>query len=701
MHGQKPDSSNDALSESLNAKCEKVTSEELAAQNKVNLDVVFQSKNGNTANGETEDCNKSACKEKKDLPKMLRNAYSLRSLDSSRILRSASKAVDSKSPKSARKLENLVRSTRKSGKKKGNKSGKDELYGIRARIGYLMKRMNYEQSLIDAYSSEGWKGLSLEKIRPEKELDRAKSEISRCKLKIRGTFQHLHTLQSEGRLHESLFDPDGICSENIFCGKCGSKDASNDNDIVLCDGNCERGFHQRCLNPPLLSEESEEWLCPQCNCKVDCINLLNESQGTNLSIEDSWERIFPEAAAFANGSRQSDYVNLPSDDSEDDDYDPGVPGFDIDKEEEDEEESSYEESDSSSSEVSATSGHNVNEAISKLSTDDSEDDDFDPDAPDPDTEIYKDKSDSDESDFTSDSDEFCAELVKSCANEASASSLPSSDLLADTNGHNIEHKDMSIVNPEIHCSLVEQGKQESCLRSSRKRYSERLDYGKLYAYGKASSGSSDDEEWNDMNTAKKMKKIDKKEVDEVLNCSSARTPQKLQLISAISASEKGYGHLVRHASHVSSSTVQRSQVPSKELFEAFQENHYPTREKKESLAQELGMTFQQVTRWFENARRRWRVSPDELLNTNRSDSHKLEPIYTSSQKTGLDVIQSSRSSASHLKPNNALVQESSTGATRRKDGASAEKGKEVIVNKEMNDRQKAIAKELRRIRKSR
>ncbi|KAK8952713.1 hypothetical protein KSP40_PGU015522 [Platanthera guangdongensis] len=31
----------------------------------------------------------------------------------------------------------------------------------------------------------------------------------------------------------------------------------------------------------------------------------------------------------------------------------------------------------------------------------------------------------------------------------------------------------------------------------------------------------------------------------------------------------------------------------KKLYDAFQENQYPTKEKKECLAQELGMTFQQ------------------------------------------------------------------------------------------------------------
>lgn len=42
----------------------------------------------------------------------------------------------------------------------------------------------------------------------------------------------------------------------IFCAKCQSKELSTNNDIILCDGVCDRGFHQLCLDPPLLTEDS-------------------------------------------------------------------------------------------------------------------------------------------------------------------------------------------------------------------------------------------------------------------------------------------------------------------------------------------------------------------------------------------------------------------------------------------------------------
>jgi hypothetical protein len=108
----------------------------------------------------------------------------------------------------------------------------------------------------------------------------------------------------------------------IFCAICASKNVTLNNDIILCDGVCDRGFHQNCLDPPLRTEDSniqflyflifivnivcastheehsfvvpegdEGWLCPACDCKIDCIDVINELQGSDLSINDSWEVI--------------------------------------------------------------------------------------------------------------------------------------------------------------------------------------------------------------------------------------------------------------------------------------------------------------------------------------------------------------------------------------------------------------------------
>ena len=55
-----------------------------------------------------------------------------------------------------------------------------------------------------------------------------------------------------------------------------------ENDIILCDGNCRRAYHEKCLEPPLDAAglpEDEGWLCPACDAKVThaSTSLLSKS----------------------------------------------------------------------------------------------------------------------------------------------------------------------------------------------------------------------------------------------------------------------------------------------------------------------------------------------------------------------------------------------------------------------------------------
>lgn len=57
---------------------------------------------------------------------------------------------------------------------------------------------------------------SAERVKPEKELQRASSEILRRKLEVRDLFQRLDTICAEGKLQDSLFDSEGqIDSEDV------------------------------------------------------------------------------------------------------------------------------------------------------------------------------------------------------------------------------------------------------------------------------------------------------------------------------------------------------------------------------------------------------------------------------------------------------------------------------------------------------
>jgi hypothetical protein len=60
-------------------------------------------------------------------------------------------------------------------------------------------------------------------------------------------------------LHPELLLP----TQEAVCGKCGSKEATRANEMLLCDY-CDEGWHLSCLQPPLSAIPDGDWLCPRC-----------------------------------------------------------------------------------------------------------------------------------------------------------------------------------------------------------------------------------------------------------------------------------------------------------------------------------------------------------------------------------------------------------------------------------------------------
>lgn len=554
--------------------------------------------------------------------------YVLRSLSSSvRVLRSR----ENKSPKDLPKTEGhsteisaeQSKRRRKKHKKKTNVV-QDELSRTRKHIKYLLLRIGFQQNMIDAYSNEGWKGQSQEKIRPEKELQKAASKIVQCKLAIREAFHRLDSLCLEGSLPESDFDSEGqINSEDIFCAKCGSKDLVLDNDIILCDGVCDRGFHQKCLEPPLetanIPPEGEGWLCPECDCKVDCFDLVNDHFGTAFEIGDSWEKVFAEAVVSADGDENPfDLEGMPSDDSEDDDYDPESP--------EKPDSNQQEKGSSSEEDDSASDAENSN----KSSSDD------------------EGSESNDSSDVSSeDSQEHFHEYLTDSGKKKSKMARGKKCL---------ESSELPVIS-----DLDESGNIMSSV--SGRRHRQDIDYKKLHdeMFGLATSDqdsmSEDDEEWGprkrprkgkqfdveqDVSTVSKLTQLNKESVmkkkgkgpnidsSEDINQSKlnlcreydAETENEERKISKkakhgeggpvedVDASEFKASSKENRQEQLGSAPVSANQkvisrlpTPAIEKFRVvFGENRFPPRSVKEGLAKEFDISFKQVDKWFDNTR---------------------------------------------------------------------------------------------------
>ena len=70
-------------------------------------------------------------------------------------------------------------------------------------------------------------------------------------------------------------------ADAITCGVCGSGD--DDESILLCDG-CDRAYHMRCLDPPVVAVPDGDWFCAGCtSAPAEVIEL---STSTELVVHD-------------------------------------------------------------------------------------------------------------------------------------------------------------------------------------------------------------------------------------------------------------------------------------------------------------------------------------------------------------------------------------------------------------------------------
>eukprot|EP00854_Cymbomonas_tetramitiformis_P004203 gene4202-5179_t len=194
---------------------------------------------------------------------------------------------------------------------------------IKNALRQCLSKIRLEQALLQAYGADGWQGVNREKLRPTAELHRARATIVSNKVAIRNLIKELDEANGDKPIPDTSWHDGEIDEIEIFCAKCLEKESTDDNDILLCDV------------PP----DDEGWLCPACDMKADCIFVLNEEFDTALSGDAPYTEIFcaeargeyvdePNGSEEDGGAKPSNSctlfldVELPSDDEEDENFDP-------------------------------------------------------------------------------------------------------------------------------------------------------------------------------------------------------------------------------------------------------------------------------------------------------------------------------------------------------------------------------------------
>ena len=106
----------------------------------------------------------------------------------------------------------------------------------------------------------------------------------------------------------------GVSLDDAKCCICLIGDATDENDLLLCDGlGCCRAYHMECLEPrvslaELEGKDDEDWFCPLCSGLADCMHTIQ-----SYYMGEEWDHRREDRAIVEEAKKQADNKNSPRD----------------------------------------------------------------------------------------------------------------------------------------------------------------------------------------------------------------------------------------------------------------------------------------------------------------------------------------------------------------------------------------------------
>eukprot|EP00535_Pseudo-nitzschia_heimii_P000918 CAMPEP_0197185506 /NCGR_PEP_ID=MMETSP1423-20130617/12081_1 /TAXON_ID=476441 /ORGANISM="Pseudo-nitzschia heimii, Strain UNC1101" /LENGTH=831 /DNA_ID=CAMNT_0042636587 /DNA_START=50 /DNA_END=2545 /DNA_ORIENTATION=+ len=104
---------------------------------------------------------------------------------------------------------------------------------------------------------------------------------------------------SHEKTHIDSDDSSGITLDDLQCAICMIGDATDENDVILCDGkDCHRAYHMHCVYPPVkkedIEDEDNDWFCPICSYSAQLMGEIHDlcvDDENEDASSDSWEDV--------------------------------------------------------------------------------------------------------------------------------------------------------------------------------------------------------------------------------------------------------------------------------------------------------------------------------------------------------------------------------------------------------------------------